>query len=600
MMVGMKHLKSVPSSASSTPRSWLTLAVLLLALVYPRHEWDHYYNVNETARIYLVQAIVDRGVFYIDDGIRQYRDVHDKAEHGGHFYCDKPIGLSLVAVPVYAVLRAIGSITGHVWTPGQIRYLLTVSCVSLPTVAAAWWLGKYWKSLTQDAVLAQFSVLAYGLGTICFTYATQFMGHQLAAVWVVAHFAVSRKLAQRMRHSTALLAGLLAGLGAITDYFSGFLHLLIACSYLFQRAGFADRGARHRLLTGATPGLAAWAAGAAVGVCPLLIYNTVCFGGPLKMAYAHESLGVFQELHSTGLLGVTHPTLESIWGLLFSAPKGLFFISPFLVLAVCGLLPGLRDPAIRRECLVATACVAAITYLAASLNDWRAGSTVGPRHMVTMLPFLMTLVVLGVARSRALLPWFAGTAILGMAFVGIATLTQPAFEKNFENPIASQAWFLFGSGLVSPNLGQLIGLSGALSLGPLAALLIVAMIALGRSAGAAGRRVVCWPSAGACLLALGWFIAVVMYEPDHPRLHRLLQGRMLWQVDQLPRAGANHEAALEGLETDQALTAVSKRELLDATVPNLIAIYQELGDQSALDRLKARIERMGGSDGPRN
>jgi hypothetical protein len=238
--------------------------------------------------------------------------------------------------------------------------------------------------------------------------------------------------------------------------------------------------------------------------------------------------------------------------------------------------------------------------LATSLHEWRAGLTVGPRHMVSMLPFLMTLAVLGVARRRELVPWYVALAVLGMALIGITALTLPAFEVNFENPVASQAWFLLVSGLVSPNLGQLIGLSGAWSLAPLAALVVGVLIVLGHTAAVSGRRDFAWPGTGAALLASSWFVAVVLYEPDHPRLHRLFQGRILWQVDQLPRAAAYHEAALEGLETDSSIATLSKKDLLDAAVPSLVATYQELGDQSALDRLRARLERFAAQGGQTN
>ncbi|MEK6642900.1 MAG: hypothetical protein AABZ08_03260 [Planctomycetota bacterium] len=557
------------SGQRPTVPTWLVPGFILFCLVYPRHDFAYYSNVNESARIYLVMAAVDHRVLQIDESIKQFGDVHDKAEHGGHFYCDKPIGLSLLAVPVYGVMKVVGAVMGHGWTLGELRYIFTVVCVSLPTVLLCIGLRRYWRELTGDALLVEFAILAYALGTIAFTYSTQFMGHQLAAVLAGAHFLLARRVTNRTGWRIAATMGLLAGLGAITDYFSSFLHLFIILGYVRRMRPWSV--------------WAGWLLAGVVGVAPLLIYNTICFGGPLTIAYAYESLGVFKESHSTGFMGVTFPRLESMWGLLFSASKGLFYLSPFLVFALLGIGPGLRSREWRGEWIVILLGVVTIMYLAMSLLVWRAGRTIGPRHMVSMLPLLMTLVVMGVSRRPMVRPWFVGLTILGTAIIGISTMTLPGFEENFENPFASQAMFLLGRGWVSPNLGQAIGLRGVWSLVPLALVFGGLLVYLTRTMNDAKRRLFTWSRVGAMALSIGWFGFVARHEPDHPALLTLLQGRTL---------GLLGEFRDSSVFLERAIDLNPSQDFLQESVPQLLVNYQQLGDQRAVQRLEAKVRRI--------
>src|SRR4029453_11162032 len=103
------------SSGWGRPLFAAVIAVALVCAVYPRHSWKTYRNGNEQARLYLVKAMVEEGVLNIDSGIKTYGDLQDKATKDGHFYCDKPVGLSVLAVPVYFVLYHAGRIVGYGW-----------------------------------------------------------------------------------------------------------------------------------------------------------------------------------------------------------------------------------------------------------------------------------------------------------------------------------------------------------------------------------------------------------------------------------------------------------------------------------------------------
>jgi 4-amino-4-deoxy-L-arabinose transferase-like glycosyltransferase len=138
--------------------------------------------------------------------------------------------------------------------------------------------------------------VAYALGTIAFTYSTQFLGHQLAAVLAFTHFALSRDFEGRVPWWKLLAAGALAGLGAITDYFSAIVHLIIIASYV----------------TKVRP-VKSWA--------PFLAGGAAAFAPP---AQHFASAGDAHELRAgaraaglqgrrTGFFGVTLPRLSDPW-----------------------------------------------------------------------------------------------------------------------------------------------------------------------------------------------------------------------------------------------------------------------------------------------
>src|SRR5262249_25915211 len=157
------------------------------------------------------KAVVEEGVLNIDSGIKTFGDLQDKATKDGHFYCDKPLGLSVVAVPVYFVLYNAGRLFGYEWSLQAMRYVLTILCVTLPTIGLLLMIDRYWRRLGAAEWLVGLGLVAYALGTIAFTYSTQFLGHQLAAVLAFTHFALSRDFEGRVPWWKLLAAGALAG-----------------------------------------------------------------------------------------------------------------------------------------------------------------------------------------------------------------------------------------------------------------------------------------------------------------------------------------------------------------------------------------------------
>src|SRR5690348_14331825 len=111
-----------------------TRAIFLAAMVVmaAMHTANTSWNVN--SRMALVLAVVDRGTFAIDgyEGDNDIFPTSDKAAFGGHVYSDKAFGVSLLCVPVYALMQGIAKAFGFEWDLQLKIYFLRIASASLP------------------------------------------------------------------------------------------------------------------------------------------------------------------------------------------------------------------------------------------------------------------------------------------------------------------------------------------------------------------------------------------------------------------------------------------------------------------------------------
>src|SRR5579871_1571530 len=118
---------------------------------------------NADTRVALTRAIVDDHTLAID---RYAAGLSDRSAYHAHFYTDKVPGVSLLAVPVYALLRL--TLPAAFFGPAlffMVRYLLTVIVLSLP---AAVFVGLLWRFLLPTLGRRRAALLAvgYAFGTM--------------------------------------------------------------------------------------------------------------------------------------------------------------------------------------------------------------------------------------------------------------------------------------------------------------------------------------------------------------------------------------------------------------------------------------------------
>lgn len=316
---------------------------------------------NQNAHFDLTRALVERQTLHIDGYHGNTGDV-SWVRHGAawHVYANKPPGVSfLAAIPyaaVYAIERALDLPAGSWLWMTVNAWIVTVLTCGLAGAFIPVVLYRYGRR--HASPLAALGVaLAAAFGTILFPYATMLFAHVPSALFLLLAFV--------WLDERPLLAGACAGVAG-------------ACYYLCIPAALV-------LLLGARRSALRFALGGLPFAVLLAIYQYVCFGSPFR-----TSLEVSEPFTEEGLLlGVFGtPSLHALWGLTFSEYRGLFVVSPLLLLSFAGMVVMWRHRALRRELAMIAAIVVLFLAVVSSFNGWHGGWAFGPRYVAPMIPLL--------------------------------------------------------------------------------------------------------------------------------------------------------------------------------------------------------------------
>jgi hypothetical protein len=145
-------------------------------------------------------------------------------------------------------------------------------------------------------------------------------------------------------------------------------------------------------------------------------------------------------------------------------------LSPVFLLAAIGFHRMWKDRALRLEWSVCLAVVAYYLLFNASYYLWDGGWSLGPRHVIPMLPFLS----MGLLHLSAF-PEVLCTGVLAVSAVHMlmGTSVWPLVPSMYPNELLDYVYpRFFGlmpqAQLVHQNVGYLIGLRGPATLAPLA------------------------------------------------------------------------------------------------------------------------------------
>lgn len=478
------------------------LAIFLVALLCYAWFFPRWADPNQNSRLDMVVAVVDDGTFTID---KYVANTVDYAKVNGHTYSDKAPGTAFLGIPIYAGLRmvlglpAIDRLTerlansdafkatlreeGSGVLKDKVRFAIAQIVLSFITNAAPtallcallYALLMQWGASRSASI---FTALAYGLLTPAFAYANSFYGHQLsAALLFIAFYLLQRHSAPATANPSApklLFIGLLLGYSVITEYPT----LLVAMAIL----AYAFFVLRRR---GAWPHIAFMLISMAACAAVLLIYNTVVFGGPFKLGYSNSELWAAE--HGAGFMSLTFPHIDAAWGITFGWFRGLFILSPVLLLALPGFVMWHRSHRLRAEFAVALFSVLAMFLFNASSIMWWGGFAIGPRYLLPALPFMALAIpfvidpaMRGETNRRP--AWLTLTIVLLSVWSFIATwgmtLAEQAFPSDAmrDNPYLQFALPNWLAGNIARNLGTIAGLRGLAGLLPL--FMLVMLIAL--------------------------------------------------------------------------------------------------------------------------
>jgi hypothetical protein len=468
--------------------SILIFVSLLLTYLYI---FPHWLDWNQNSRFDLTAAIVERGELSID---AYAANTGDYAEANGRAYSDKTPALSFLAVPVYAlthklteipavqtIITALGRSPAAAATvnrpidqvPDQELLftanmaLATLVTVAIPSALLGVLIYLLLGRMGYSRRVRALAVLVYGIATPAVVYSAAFYGHQPAAIMLFAAFAWIYTLRQhRPRKIESLALGALLGFTIVTELPTAPLVAVLGlyAIWVIRRPG----------------PLALMIVGGCLPLALMGLYHNAIFGTPFTLAYQHLVNPVWKERFGTGVLSATSFQPEFLWGLTFSAYRGLVFASPVLLAAVVGFGLLARQVDRRAEWLVSLAIVVGLLFIYSSSLEWFGGYGVASRYLVPLLPFLvwpLAEVFAVIERQRPTvrrgLSGFIFILVLASIIVtwSLAVGGQYYPPEDITNPLFEYSWPHIAAGDVARNWGMIAGLPGGWSLLPLALLI---------------------------------------------------------------------------------------------------------------------------------
>lgn len=386
-----------------------------------------YYQVTE--------SIVGRGA--IDVPPRPPRRGPGQTVPGaaGRFYSKYGLGLSLVAIPAYALGRLADDGRQRLAVTfdesGRARSGIRIFVTGLTNavlgglaVAALFWLA-----LELGYGIASAAAVAAALGGATFFahYATTFLSEPLSALLLTTAVTAALRTAARLAAGearaatwTTAIGAAAAGLAIVTRVAHApaiaAIGLWLGLRLLAPPGSFRGRGSRRLALRL----LALWGCGVAAGGVAIAAYNAVRFGNPLETGYGRDAVRF------------TTPLLDGLGGLLVSPGRGVLWYAPPLLLAIPGWwLLARRRPA--AAALLATVCLA-VLVVSATFYMWWGGGSWGPRFLVPILPLALVPAAELKLRRAGFARWLRPAAALVLA-AGVLVAVLPALV-----PIESHAW----------------------------------------------------------------------------------------------------------------------------------------------------------------
>jgi hypothetical protein len=469
----METKKLLPWSSQEKTAGFVLLLILFISYAYFFPRWADW---NQNTRLNLTLAVVETGSLSIDP---YHENTGDKLYYQGRYYSDKAPGLSFAAVPVYAVLGpvfysgpvlsvlerlasspALESTLNPEGTGASVdkvifalvQYISTVLLVSLPSALLGTLLFRFFGRFTSNLWLRFGVALAFGLGTAALPYSTVFYSHQLAAVLTfTAFFLVYRIRWENAPRWHLWPVGALLGFAFLVENQTAIMALAVGLYVLFALRDWR-------------PGLAL-ASAVSPFILLFFLYNYLRFGDPLELGYQYHA--TFTQHAQAGPAGFAGFSWQAFWDITFSLYKGLFFRSPFLLLAIPGFIKVWQTSRWRLEAFASLMIVGGYFFYASSFYDWGGGHTAGPRYLVAMLPFMVWPVVV-MLHAHFWRVSFIILSVISVLLSGAETLAGQHFPyQEVRNPWVEYVLPSWQNGDIARNLGTVLGLPSWYSLMPL-------------------------------------------------------------------------------------------------------------------------------------
>jgi hypothetical protein len=392
------------------------LALLVVAVAGPL---VHEYRAQQASRYVFTAAMWDGHTIRLDD----YAAVDppilgvDRAVKDGHTYSDKAPLQPVLAVPFYAVYRAVG---GEPAIERRIDenlglWWITFWMATVPAAILAALMYRVGRRYSPDASLPATVGLVFG--SILLPFAAVLFGHSLVALLAFAGFAV---LSGDVTNRRLVGAGALLGAAVAAEYTAA-IAVVVVAGYALWRSG-------RRVLWFVAGGIPF-----AVG---LGWYHTLAFGTPLTHPYRYSA---FTEVtaEARGILANFDRFHPEHAFQVFVDGRGFLLATPIVVVGIVGLVAMIRRGGSQQRAAGLISLVMFAGFLLIPVfwgNPW-GGDSPGPRYMTPALPFL---VVGAAAIWGRLRLWATAAAAIGIVTMLLATITDPLIPD--EAPVSIRWW----------------------------------------------------------------------------------------------------------------------------------------------------------------
>jgi len=467
----------------------------LYLLAFPYH--PPLRSPNELCRLWQTRALVEYRTLAINQALRDYGYVGDLSVKDGQYFPSKAPLLSFAAVPVYLMLRLWGGGGRYAVPEVALVFWSRLFITVLPTLAMLVFLHRFLRAYLSDA-WADVMVATYAVGSLALGYSLLFISHQPTSVLLFfCFYAIWRAGSGDANERAYLAAGAFGGAAIACEYTSVLtLVPLVVYAALNVVAKFRDPKERLGALRRS---LALGTLGAAPFVIALMLYHQACFGNPFESGYRYLNDPGYQGWHLGGFLGIGLPDARAFILSAFSPLRGLFVLSPFLLLAIPGLVLIWKqyrrgDKSLGPLFWLSLLQLIAHAYFTSSFSYQSWGWATGPRHMTPLIPYLLLPAgwVLRELSDRASVEARLGlvvgvglcvTSILMSGAVGLVNYIPDTLSSAFFGLV----WPLYWAGYLPPTLLAFAGVANPWS-GAIALLLLVSIAALTLTRGLRAAR----------------------------------------------------------------------------------------------------------------
>ncbi|OHB72592.1 MAG: hypothetical protein A2W17_03010 [Planctomycetes bacterium RBG_16_41_13] len=340
-------------------------------------------GANQNATYDQIRSIVEYGELSIN---RFAYNTHDVSVYKGFVFPNKAPGLTFLGVPIGFILFQLKEVFLHFMAEDTYFLLacyfinwLTVGFISAILCVV---LYKFIYQLTQCTMTAFIGTMGYGFGTTAFAYSTILYAHQIAtACSFIAFYLIFILKNKKVSYfPTIFLSGLLAGYSVITEYPCIFVWFLLFLYVIF----LFPHNKKYIIY---------FTIGSSIPAGILLFYNYLCYNNPIHFSYFSffvRNADVQSGLKET-VKTISFPGILTLYKITFDSYRGIFFYCPFLLIFFPGIYYFLKQKGVFKEFLLLIIITTYYFVFNASYRHWDGGWSLGPRHLVATIPFMVLL-----------------------------------------------------------------------------------------------------------------------------------------------------------------------------------------------------------------